>query len=554
MEIRVQISGPGDDRNQTLTLGSASIGRQDCDITLSDSDQVISRLHARLSTRNGEVVVRDESVNGTWLGNRALPTGDPVPVPVGAILGIGPYSITIESIGESDEDSPPSTEFPILERHQILELLGQGGMATVYRARDRATGNIVALKVLHRYLVERRGFIQRFRQEARLASGVISPHALRVYEYYHDGPHHVLLMEFLDGETLKARLERSERLGEDETLKISQEIAKALESAGRRLVIHRDIKPSNVMLTSRGAVLMDFGIARATSSSTISSEVDFVGTVQYCSPEQAAGVEVDPRSDLYSLGIVLFECLIGKPPFEADDPLEVLRLQQHQIPPNTRFLRPMISAATSSLITLLLEKRPEDRLASAMELSHRLAEVQRGDRPSAPRPKAEAMIETATDDLASLSSRSSHKAFWWIIGIALLIGLITVMSIVNRSDPENRESLSRWGLEATDGVHHFTSHLPSGAPEDGLVVAGPERQVFAAGAGVLVEGATLAPNDDVISPSGPGPGERLTPVLGTSTGRLGITVESVEGGAVSFARSEKRLTLALVARRKAATV
>ena len=506
MEIRVQISGPGGDRNQTLILGSASIGRQDCDITLSDPDQMISRLHARLSARNGEVVVRDESANGTWLGNRALPTGDLVSVPEGAVLGIGPYSITIEAIGESDEDSPPSTEFPILERHQILELLGQGGMATVYRARDRATGNVVALKVLHRYLVERRGFIQRFRQEARLASGVISPHALRVYEYYHDGPHHVLLMEFLDGETLKARLERSERLGEEETLKIAQEIAKALESAGRRLVIHRDIKPSNVMLTSRGAILMDFGIARATSSSTISSEVDFVGTVQYCSPEQAAGVEVDPRSDFYSLGIVLFECLSGKPPFEADDPLEVLRLQQHQIPANVRFLRPMISGATSSLITLLLEKRPEDRPASAMELSHRLAEVQRGDMPSAPRPEAEAIIETATDDLASFSSRSNLRAVWWLVGIAVLIAIAAVVTFRSDDTWKVPWAMSSYGSAVAEKASSDPGYAWSGTPGAGVAVAGQTRPGLAAGAGVLVGGSASAPGDDIIRSYGPGPG------------------------------------------------
>jgi serine/threonine-protein kinase len=299
-------------------------------------------------------------------------------------------------------------------------------MATVHRARDRITGNTVALKLLHPEYIAQRGFIQRFRQEARLSSRVISPHALRVYEYYRDGPHHVLLMDFVEGETLAALLTKSDRLSESRTLVIAQDIAKALEAAGRVSVIHRDIKPSNVMLSPRGAVLMDFGIARAVSSSSISAEGDFVGTPHYCSPEQAAGREVDARSDLYSLGVLLFECLVGRPPFESDDPLEILWRKQEEAAEDIRILRPMISTATATLVALLLQTKPDDRPCSAIELSRLIVGAQRGDAPIASRRKPDPVAEGNTDSLGVVSAGSGRVALYWIVGIALLITFIAL--------------------------------------------------------------------------------------------------------------------------------
>jgi eukaryotic-like serine/threonine-protein kinase len=256
------------------------------------------------------------------------------------------------------------------DRYTILTSIGRGGNACIFGAYDRA-GQRVAVKVLHPELTVSVA-ADRFVREMRYAAQLDHPHIARLLD---SGETEYLLwfvMPFVDGESLRQVLRRERRLAIDRAVRIACDVLDALEYAHGRGIAHRDIKPDNIVLSPQGAVLVDLGIARAIARSgddRVTRSGFVVGTEEYMSPEQAAGEpEIDGRTDLYSLGIVLFESLAGRPPFSSPSPAAALDMQQHHPPPDLESLRAEVPKALATVITRALAKAPADRWQAAEEM------------------------------------------------------------------------------------------------------------------------------------------------------------------------------------------
>jgi len=258
----------------------------------------------------------------------------------------------------------------------LLEgLLGSGGMAEVYRARELALGREVAIKVLPASLAHDRGYVERFREEAQRVAALQHPHIVPVYYYSEHDPLLYLVMPILK-ESLRDRLERERRLDPSEAIRICQEIASALEAAHAQGLVHRDVKPENILLDATGAALLtDFGIARDVSlarqggAQTLSGIGLPVGTPEYMAPEQLRNESVDARADIYALGAVLYELLAGRTPHEADTPYEMAALVlMTSISPPSRY-NPAIWLALEEAIMTALAPKPDDRFQSASDFA-----------------------------------------------------------------------------------------------------------------------------------------------------------------------------------------
>lgn len=254
--------------------------------------------------------------------------------------------------------------------YEIRDKLGQGGMATVYRAYQASLNRYVAIKVLPPTLAQDAQFVARFRQEALAAGGLSHPNILRIYDADTFEGRHYIVMDYVPGGTLADRL-RAEPLPPDVAAEIAAQIADALDHAHRRGIVHRDLKPSNILLDEEGRPLLaDFGIAQALSSGPrLTQTGTSVGTPEYMSPEQGQGLRVDGRSDIYSLGIVLYQMVTGRVPFQAHTPVATLYQVVHQPPPPPRQLNPRIPAYLESVIMRALAKNPDQRFQSAREMA-----------------------------------------------------------------------------------------------------------------------------------------------------------------------------------------
>lgn len=260
------------------------------------------------------------------------------------------------------------------DRYVIMEAVGSGGVANVYRAYDKVLDRSVAVKMLREDVVENNAdfkeFIMRFRTEAQSVAKLSHPNIVTMYDVGHDGNTDYIVMEYVDGETLKKKIEREGALDETTALKIAMQIAEALEHAHQNHLVHCDIKPHNILITQAGRVkVTDFGIAQAATSTAKHTNVGFImGSAPYLSPEQARGQMPDSRSDLYSLGIVLYEMLTGRVPFSGQDPVEVAmkQIQEMPIPPSTR--RIGISPLAEAVVMKALEKLPTNRYPRMQEM------------------------------------------------------------------------------------------------------------------------------------------------------------------------------------------
>ena len=254
-------------------------------------------------------------------------------------------------------------------RYEVLEKVGNGGMATVYKARDKVLNRFVAIKVLKEEFTTDMEFIRRFNAEAQSAAGFTHPNIVSVYDVGHDENIYYIVMELVQGKTLKQIIVEDGTLPWKWATNVAIQIASALEAAHKKNIIHRDIKPHNIIITEDGvAKVTDFGIAKAVSNSTITAFGSTIGSVHYFSPEHASGGITDAKSDLYSLGVVMYEMLTGKVPFDADTPVSIAlkHMQEKLIEPMK--LNPTIPLALNQIIVKAMQKEPELRYQSATEM------------------------------------------------------------------------------------------------------------------------------------------------------------------------------------------
>ncbi|MEJ7818760.1 MAG: protein kinase, partial [Rubrobacteraceae bacterium] len=263
------------------------------------------------------------------------------------------------------------------KRYRILKPLGSGGMADVFLAHDDVLDRDVALKVMSGRYASDDEFVERFRREAQSAAALSHPNIVSIYDRgeSEDGTYYIA-MEYLPGGTLKDRIVKRGALAPHTASAVALQIAEALQAAHDRGVIHRDIKPHNILITESGDLkVTDFGIARAASSSTMTKTGSILGTAHYISPEQAMGEHVGFASDMYSLGIVLYEMLTGELPYDADSPIGIAmkHVNGHLIPPNV--LNPSVPDGINAVTARLLSKDPADRYTSDSELIEDLERV-----------------------------------------------------------------------------------------------------------------------------------------------------------------------------------
>ncbi len=255
-------------------------------------------------------------------------------------------------------------------RYEVQELIGQGGMALVYRARDRVLDRPVAVKILRPEYTTDANLVARFQREARAAANLVYPNIVAVYDVGQDGTNYYIVMEYVAGPTLKDIIRQRAPLSVEQALKTAEQVCMALEYAHRHGVIHRDIKPQNILLNEDEEVVKvtDFGIAKSILDPETTADRLALGTVKYISPEQARGVEVVPQSDLYSLGVVLYEMLTGQQPFDGETPVSIARQHADARPRSPRQLNPYIPPPVETIILRALAKDPRERFASAREM------------------------------------------------------------------------------------------------------------------------------------------------------------------------------------------
>ena len=263
-------------------------------------------------------------------------------------------------------------------RYELIEKIGEGGMAVVYKAKDRLLNRYVAIKILRPEFTQDEQFLDSFKRESQAAAGLQHPNIVSIYDVGRTGNINFIVMELVDGRPLSDFIKEKGHLDYKTTIDIAKQMASALSIAHKHQIIHRDVKPHNIMITSDGvAKLTDFGIARAVSNATMVADTSkIIGSVHYFSPEQARGAYVDERSDIYSLGIVMFEMLTGRVPFDGETPVEVALKHINDDVPSPAKLVPGIPPALDKVVLKATDKYQTERYKSADEMLEALKNVE----------------------------------------------------------------------------------------------------------------------------------------------------------------------------------
>ena len=254
-------------------------------------------------------------------------------------------------------------------RYEILEKIGNGGMATVYRAKDHVLNRFDAIKFLKDEFTTDSEFIKKFNSEAQAAASLTHPNIVQIFDVCNEDNLYYIVMELIQGKTLKEIINEDGILSWKWSVNVAAQIASALETAHKNNIIHRDIKPHNIIITEDGiAKVTDFGIAKAVSNSTITAFGSTIGSVHYFSPEHARGGYTDAKSDIYSLGIVMYEMLTGRVPFDADTPVSVALKQVQEEPVEPIKYNPNIPISVNRIILKAIQKDPNQRYQNATEM------------------------------------------------------------------------------------------------------------------------------------------------------------------------------------------
>jgi serine/threonine protein kinase/Tfp pilus assembly protein PilF len=265
------------------------------------------------------------------------------------------------------------------DRYEVIEELGKGGMGTVYRVLDNKINEDVALKLLKPEVAADKSIIERFKNELKIARRITHKNVCRMHDIHEEAGTIFITMEYVPGEDLKSLMRRAGRLSIDKALAVAKEVVEGLSEAHRLGIVHRDLKPQNIMIDRRGsAKIMDFGIARQIRGPELTAAGMMIGTPAYMSPEQVAGETVDPRTDIYALGTILYELVVGRPPFEGESGLSVALKQKTELPKPPRESNTQVPEELDCLILKCLAKKKEERYQSADELLSGLTRIERG--------------------------------------------------------------------------------------------------------------------------------------------------------------------------------
>ncbi len=358
----------GNDKGSSLKIepgGRYVFGRDPSVGGLTLSDSLTSRRHFEIRSEGGSYVIRDlGSTNGTFLNDERIEEGR---LTVGDKIQAGDTILSF--LSDRREDSRQGLVGKTVGGYKLLERVGRGGMGTVYKANQLSLNRIVAFKVLSARLLRDEKFIERFKSEARAAGQLNHPNIVQVYDVGTDRQIHFFSMEFMDGGSLQDRIGKDGKLPWDEVLDILIQASRALIFAEKKGIVHRDVKPDNLMLTSDGQVkLADLGLARRAEQLKNSTEEGIFGTPHFISPEQAQGLEVDHRADLYSLGATAYRLLAGRTPFLGSNMQEIILQQISATPPPLREFCPDCPEDLAAVIERLMRKDPDDRYPSAAAL------------------------------------------------------------------------------------------------------------------------------------------------------------------------------------------
>ncbi|MEW6769830.1 MAG: PASTA domain-containing protein [Bacillota bacterium] len=337
-------------------------------------------------------------------------------------------------------------------RYKIIRELGGGGMAVVYQGEDLVLNRFVTIKVLRDEYARDEDFVRRFRQEARAVASLSHPNIVGVFDVGCDDGIHYLVMEYVEGQNLKSLI-REGKITAGTALAITREICDALGHAHERGIVHRDVKPHNILVTATGkAKLADFGIARALGSTTMGATKVLLGSVQYISPEQARGEPADARSDIYSLGAVLYEMLAGRPPFTGDNPVAVAIKHIQDNPPPVDRLNPSVPPALKAVLEKAMAKNPALRYQSVAamkaDLDNLAAEFPVLDSPTRPfeLPKMKRRLKPVGYVLLGLIPIMLLVAGWWGVKWYLYVPEVSVPNVQGMTLDRAEETLEKKGL------------------------------------------------------------------------------------------------------------
>jgi tetratricopeptide (TPR) repeat protein len=358
-------------------------------------------------------------------------------------------------------------------RYRIIEVLGKGGMGEVYRALDTKLNEEVALKLIKPEIASDGKILERFSQELRIARKIVHKNVGRMYELMEDDRAHFITMELVSGQDLRGLIRQSGQLAPGTAVSIAKQVCEGMSEAHRLGVVHRDLKPANIMIDREGqARIMDFGIARSLKGKGLTGEGVVIGTPEYMSPEQVDGKEADPRSDIYSLGIILYEMVTGRAPFEGDSPFSVAYKHRHEAPAEPRKFNPQLPDALNRVILRCLEKDREARYQTAQEMLADLEKIEGGAPASADRASAARKALAAKEITVTFSLRK--RLVPALIALAVMAIGAASFFIFRKSGPgldpdlvavavfENQTgdaSLDSWGRMASDVISWGLSQI-----------------------------------------------------------------------------------------------
>jgi serine/threonine-protein kinase len=373
----------------------------------------------------------------------------------------------------------------VLNRYKIVEKIGGGGMSVVWKAYDLVLDRSVALKILRPEMSEDEDFVRRFKREAQSVASLSHPNIVNIYDVGEDCGLYFIVMELIgEGETLRDRLKVERRLAVPDALDVASQICEALSHAHARRIIHRDIKPQNILLTEEGHVrVADFGIARALGGISTTSTDTVVGSAPYISPEQARNGMVSTRSDLYSLGVVIYEMLSGKPPFGGDNPVAVALQHVEADAPSLRENYPSIPQAVDDLVKKAMAKDPDARFQTAEEVLEAIRAVQAGKLPAPTRERSRDEAEVAAGDGEMVKGKRRPVqlplSVKILIGMAVLaiaaagytaylfntwwsVPIVEVPDVVGKGQVEAQAILKETGLVFQISGERYDSKVPAG--------------------------------------------------------------------------------------------